>query len=33
MQEDEVLLITGSLYFLSEVKPYLLPLIGKNRKK
>ncbi|MGG4166858.1 folylpolyglutamate synthase/dihydrofolate synthase family protein [Rossellomorea vietnamensis] len=33
MKEDEVLLITGSLYFLSEVKPYLLPLLENYRKK
>ncbi|MCR8850143.1 bifunctional folylpolyglutamate synthase/dihydrofolate synthase [Rossellomorea sp. SC111] len=33
MQEDDVLLITGSLYFLSEVKPYLLPLLENYRKK
>lgn len=33
MEEDEVLLITGSLYFLSEVKPYLLPLLENYRKK
>ena len=33
MQDDEVLLITGSLYFLSEVKPYLLPLLENYRKK
>jgi dihydrofolate synthase / folylpolyglutamate synthase len=33
MQDDEVLLITGSLYFLSEVKPYLLPLLENNRIK
>ena len=33
LNEDEVLLITGSLYFLSEVKPYLLPLLENYRKK
>ncbi|MCA1057864.1 bifunctional folylpolyglutamate synthase/dihydrofolate synthase [Rossellomorea aquimaris] len=33
MLDDEVLLITGSLYFLSEVKPYLLPLLENYRKK
>ncbi|PFA64575.1 bifunctional folylpolyglutamate synthase/dihydrofolate synthase [Bacillus sp. AFS015802] len=32
-QEDEILLITGSLYFLSEVKPYFLPLLENYRKK
>nr|WP_034760499.1 folylpolyglutamate synthase/dihydrofolate synthase family protein [Rossellomorea vietnamensis] len=33
MEEGEVLLITGSLYFLSEVKPYMLPLLENYRKK
>ncbi|WP_414635218.1 bifunctional folylpolyglutamate synthase/dihydrofolate synthase [Bacillus sp. NTK074B] len=33
MQDDDVLFITGSLYFLSEVKPLLLPLLENYRKK
>ncbi|MGG4550448.1 folylpolyglutamate synthase/dihydrofolate synthase family protein [Rossellomorea marisflavi] len=31
MREGEVLLITGSLYFLSEVKPYLSKKLENNR--
>ncbi|MFC7783094.1 bifunctional folylpolyglutamate synthase/dihydrofolate synthase [Rossellomorea sp. GCM10028870] len=33
LKENEVLLITGSLYFLSEVKPYLLNELKNYRKK
>jgi dihydrofolate synthase / folylpolyglutamate synthase len=33
LKENEVLLITGSLYFLSEVKPYLLNELENYRKK
>lgn len=33
MNEEEVLLITGSLYFLSEVKPVLLDQLENYRKK
>jgi dihydrofolate synthase / folylpolyglutamate synthase len=32
MKEEEVLLITGSLYFLSEVKPYLVDQLENYRK-
>lgn len=33
MKEEDILLITGSLYFLSEVKPYLLDHLENYRKK
>jgi len=33
MKEEDILLITGSLYFLSEVKPYLLDHLENHRKK
>ncbi|WP_374054419.1 folylpolyglutamate synthase/dihydrofolate synthase family protein [Rossellomorea sp. FM04394] len=33
LKENEVLLVTGSLYFLSEVKPYLLKELENYRKK
>jgi dihydrofolate synthase/folylpolyglutamate synthase len=29
LQENEVLIVTGSLYFLSEVKPFIVNLIGE----
>ncbi|WRP05452.1 folylpolyglutamate synthase/dihydrofolate synthase family protein [Rossellomorea aquimaris] len=33
MKEEDILLITGSLYFLSEVKPYLVDQLENYRKK
>ncbi|MGM0841854.1 MAG: bifunctional folylpolyglutamate synthase/dihydrofolate synthase [Bacillota bacterium] len=33
MKEEDILLITGSLYFLSEVKPFLLDHLENYRKK
>ena len=32
MKKEEVLLVTGSLYFLSEVKPFLCRILEKYRK-